>query len=120
MKGLLIAGCLVVAACFPQAASAESHLSKRQAEANTRDAVSKYYEDTAAGEVVPSCRPQGLARARPGYDYRHWVCDFAIAGDEYEYCDDPENQYFGGRFKISGRDGVGSYTFRVLNGLRCL
>lgn len=107
--------CLTV----PSAAHADYYLSKGSAQRLAKDAVSNYYEDTAYGDVVPYCRPQGRNSANSRYRYHRWTCTFAILGDEYDYCDSPEEEYFGGRFLIVGQSGRGRYSFRVLNGLHC-
>ncbi len=104
---------------FPAIASAEYYMSKGAAQRSTKDAVSKYYEDTAYNDVIASCRPQGRAKADSRYIYHRWACAFAIRGDEYEYCNNPDDEVYGGRFLIVGVSGAGRYSYKVLNGLHC-
>jgi hypothetical protein len=110
---------VVALLAFPGFASADYYVSKGTAQRYTKDAVSNYYEDTAYSDVIASCRPQGQAKADSHYIYHRWSCAFAIDGDENQFCDDPANELYGGRFLIVGHSGSGHYGFKVLNGLHC-
>src|SRR4051812_42408741 len=86
---------IAVSAAMAPTASAEYFIGRGQAESNTRDAISKR-NDVGRIDVLASCRPQGRSSPQAGYIYHRWTCGFLIRGAQWDNCDDPAHEYYGG------------------------
>jgi len=64
---------LATAGIAASEADASYYLSKRQAQADARDAAETRYAGNGVIADAAACRPQ-FERIRPGYDYHRWVC----------------------------------------------
>ena len=108
MRRLAIIGAIacLLAGAFAASAQADYFITQKRAEHFTRDYFHYKlgYHYTAAG-----CRPQGLSKPQPGYDYHRWVCYF-LAGDSGY---DPACK---GYILIAGSSSSsGTYNTRVLS-----
>jgi hypothetical protein len=112
MKRLLFVAALVATAVLavPAMASASSYtISKREAQADARDAAKALYGDSyGIHRVAARCRPQ-FVRFDPRYDYHRWVCGWA----GFDYDEDLAM----GRLRITGHSND-TYGYTVLAGIR--
>jgi hypothetical protein len=115
---LAIAVATALTAISAPVASAEYFIGRGQAQRFTKDAVSERY-DVSYYKVVAVCRPQGRSAPEAGYIYHRWTCGFLIRGAQWDNCDDPEHEYYGGGLLIAGHSGAGYYGYKVVRGLHC-
>jgi hypothetical protein len=107
---ILVGIVALLAMAVPADAKSRSYyIGKREAEADTRQAVrERYREDYGIHGILARCRPQ-FVRYDPDYDYHRWVCGWA--GWDY----DEDIAY--GRLRITGQSG-GYFGHHVLSGIR--
>jgi hypothetical protein len=104
--------CALIVVSLTIAATAEAgyFLNKREAQRLTRQDARDRYEAYGLGRVFAACRPQGLSKPDPRYDYHSWTCGWA-SRSEGDIC--------GGQLLIKGSRDRDMYWSKVVTGVRC-